>query len=101
MADLFFVTYDELILLTKAWKMHGSLSYVVVNILIGLASNSTRYTRTCRVANLPLVAILIRARYQNQARSDGPPETTRAAIVLLPLACGYLSLLSTTFIRVV
>ena len=44
MTDLFFATYDELVLLTKAWKMHGSLSYVVVNILIGLASNSTRYT---------------------------------------------------------
>jgi len=44
MTDLFFATYDELILLTKAWKMHGSLSYVVVNILIELASNSTRYT---------------------------------------------------------
>ena len=92
MTDLFFATYDELVLLTKAWKMHGSLSYVVVNILIELAR---------RVANLPLVAIPIRAQYQNQARSDGPPETTRAAIVLLPLACGYLSILSTTFIRVV
>ena len=46
MTDLFFATYDELVLLTKAWKMHGSLSYVVVNILpvIELASNSTRYT---------------------------------------------------------
>ena len=44
MTDLVFVTYGELILLTKAWKMHGSLSYVVVNILIELASNSTRYT---------------------------------------------------------
>jgi len=44
MTDLFFATYDELVLLTKAWKMHGSLSYVVGNILIELASNSTRYT---------------------------------------------------------
>ena len=43
MTDLFFATYDELVLLTKAWKMYGSLSYVVVNILIELASNSTRY----------------------------------------------------------
>ena len=51
---------------------------------------------------MPLVAIpiAIRARFQNQARSDGPPETTRAALVLLLLACGYLGLLSTTFIRV-
>ena len=32
MTDLFFATYDELVLLTKAWKMHGPLSYVVVNI---------------------------------------------------------------------
>ena len=40
---MFFATYGELVLLTKAWKMHGSLSYVVVNILIGLASNSARY----------------------------------------------------------
>ena len=39
MTDLFFAIYDELILLAKAWKMHGSLSYVVVNIRIGLASN--------------------------------------------------------------
>ena len=44
MTDLFFATYDELVLLIKAWKMHGSLSYVVVNILIELASNSARYT---------------------------------------------------------
>ena len=44
MIDLFFATYGELILLTKAWKMHGPLSYVLVNILIGLASNSARYT---------------------------------------------------------
>ena len=43
----FFATYDELVLWTKAWKMHGPLSYVVVsivNILIELASNSARYT---------------------------------------------------------
>ena len=44
MTDLFFVTYDELIRLTKAWKMHDALAKVVVNILIELASNSTRYT---------------------------------------------------------
>ena len=48
MTDLFFATYGELelVLLTKAWKMHGSLSYVVVNRLIELAiaSNSTRHT---------------------------------------------------------
>ena len=44
MTDLFFVTYDELIRLTKAWKMHDALVKVVVNILIELASNSTRYT---------------------------------------------------------
>ena len=44
MSDLFFVTYDELILLTKAWKMHDALVKVEVNILIELASNSTRYT---------------------------------------------------------
>ena len=44
MTDLFFATYvyDELVLLTKAWKMHGSLSHVVVNILTGLASNSAQ-----------------------------------------------------------
>ena len=40
MTDLFFATYDELVLLTKAWKMHGSLSYIVVYLLIELASNS-------------------------------------------------------------
>ena len=43
MTDLFFATYDELILLTKAWKMHDALIKVVVNILIELASNSTQY----------------------------------------------------------
>ena len=44
MNDLFFATYGELILLTNAWKMHGSLSHIVVNILIELASNTARYT---------------------------------------------------------
>ena len=44
MTDLFFATYDELVLLTKARKMHGFLNYVVVNILIELASNSARHT---------------------------------------------------------
>ena len=44
MTELFFATYDELVLLTKAWKTHGSLSYIVLNILIELASNSARYT---------------------------------------------------------
>ena len=38
MTDLFFATYDELVLLTKAWKMHTPLIKVVVNILIELAS---------------------------------------------------------------
>ena len=44
--DLFFATYGELVLLIKAWKMHGSLSCIVVIILIELASNSSsaRYT---------------------------------------------------------
>ena len=60
MTDLFFATFDELVLLTKAWKMYGSLSYVVVNILIELASSSTPYIHHTRVANLPLVAIPIR-----------------------------------------
>ena len=70
MPDLFFATYDELVLLTKAWKLHGSLSYVVVNILIELASNSTRYTG----GKLAIGCHTIRARYQNQARSDGHKE---------------------------
>ena len=30
MTDLFFATYHELVLLTKAWKMHDSLTKVVV-----------------------------------------------------------------------
>ena len=42
MTDLFFATYGELILLTKAWKLHGPLNYVVVTTLIELASNSAR-----------------------------------------------------------
>ena len=50
MTDLFYATYHKLVLLPKAWKLHGSLRYVVVNILIELAtstsiaSNSARYT---------------------------------------------------------
>ena len=102
MTELFFATYayGELALLTKACKMHGSVSYIAVNTLIELDSNSARYTAAGgKLANWPWVAILIRARCQNQARSHGPPETTRAAIVLLPLACDQFSLLSVTCIR--
>ena len=41
MTDLFFATYDELILLTTSWKMHDALIIkFVVHILIELASNS-------------------------------------------------------------
>ena len=39
-ASLGSTTYNDLVLLTKAWKIHGSLSYIVVHILIELASNS-------------------------------------------------------------
>ena len=42
MADLFFATYGELILLAKAWKMHGSLSNIVGNMMIGTSSNRER-----------------------------------------------------------
>ena len=38
--DLFFATYGELVLLTKAWKIHDALIKVVVHMLIQLASNS-------------------------------------------------------------
>ena len=46
MTDLFFATYDELVLLNKAWKMHDALIKVVVNnvMLIELASKRARYT---------------------------------------------------------
>ena len=40
MTDLFCATYDELVLLTKAWKIYDALITVVVHILIELASNS-------------------------------------------------------------
>ena len=42
MADLFFATYDELVLLATSWKMHDALIKVVVHngILFELASNS-------------------------------------------------------------
>ena len=40
MTDLFFATYGELALLTKAWKLHDALMKVVVHILIELASYS-------------------------------------------------------------
>ena len=45
MIELFFATYSELILLTKAWKMHSPLSCILANtgILIALASNSARH----------------------------------------------------------
>ena len=42
--ELFWATYDELVLLTKAWKMHTPFIKVVVNILIELASKWGRYT---------------------------------------------------------
>ena len=44
MTDLLFATYGELGLLARAWKMHGSLSYISVNMLIELASNPARHT---------------------------------------------------------
>ena len=56
--DMFFATYGELVLLTTAWKMHGSLNYIAVNILVELASNSARCTYT-RVVNWLSIAILI------------------------------------------
>ena len=34
MTDLFFATYNKLVLLTKAWKIHGSLSCIVVHNVI-------------------------------------------------------------------
>ena len=42
MTDLFFATYDELVFLTKSWKMHDALIKVevYVHMLIELASNS-------------------------------------------------------------
>ena len=42
--NIFFATYGGFVLLTKACKMYGALSYMVVNILIEVASNSARYT---------------------------------------------------------
>ena len=42
--------------------------------------------------------IPIRVHYENQAHTDGPPETTLAAFMLIPFAWGNLCLLSTTFI---
>ena len=46
MTDIFWATYGELALLTKAWKMHDALIKVVVNnvMLIELASKRARYT---------------------------------------------------------
>ena len=44
MTDQFFATYDELVLLTKAWKVNDALIKVVVNILIELANKRGRYT---------------------------------------------------------
>ena len=43
MTDLFFANYDELVLLTRAWKVHDALLKVLVNILIELASKRGRY----------------------------------------------------------
>ena len=71
---------------------------VVVNMLIALASKGGRYTGgklavVCHPDKCPI--------YENQAHTDGPPETTMAAVTLIPFVRGQLSLLSTTFIRVV
>ena len=84
--------------------MHGSLIKVVVYkaILTDLARNPARYMGGKLAIGCHPDTIPICARYQNQARSDGPvgpPETTRAAIVLLPLACDQFSLLSAIYIR--
>ena len=42
MTDLFFATYDQLVLLTKlkAWETHDTLRKVAVPMLIELVSNS-------------------------------------------------------------
>ena len=81
--------------------MHTLLITVVVNMLMELASKRMWYTG----GKLTMVChpIPIRVKYENQAHTDGPPETalTMAAVVLIPFACVYLSVLSTTFIRVV
>ena len=67
--DLFFefATYDdidrELALLAKAWKMHGSLTKVVVRVLIELASHLAGHTGG------KLAIGCHPARYQNQART--------------------------------
>ena len=55
MTELFFATYDDLVLVTKAWKMYGPLSYIVVNILIDLAiaTQHDSSSDTTRVVNWP------------------------------------------------
>ena len=90
----------------------GSVSALRVRIRIGSAgpgSDSDRFRRARFGFGSdppPQVRIRIGYRFGSDSASepgacDGAPETTRAAIVLLPLACCYLRLLSTTFIRVV
>ena len=110
MTELVFATYNEFVLLTKAWKIHGSSSNVAVNILIGLASNSARYVYVAMGGKLAInchpdintcpIYIMIKIRHVI-IRTDLPRQPSMAVIMILPLACGYLRLLSTTFIRAV
>ena len=107
MTDLFFATYDEPVLLTKAWKMHDALTKVVVHnvILIELASysNSARYTGGKPGGKLAInrhpdtCPILKSGTYRWTSRGNqGSYHATSSCMGLLESIQ-----LSTTFIRVV
>ena len=80
--------------------MHGSVSNIVVitnvpielTIAIAVANKRGQHAG----GELALACHPNACPVKKQARGNGPPETTMATYVLLPLACGYLSLLSTT-----
>ena len=85
MTDLVFAiaTYGELVLLNKAWKMHDALITVVASTLIELASKRARYTG----GKLAIGCHPDTCQISKSGTQRWTPETTRAAIVLLPLAC--------------
>ena len=70
MTDLFFVTYDELVLLTKAWRIHGSLSCIVVNMPIDLASNSARYVGGINLPKGNAVTVCLHNNYAHRTHGQ-------------------------------
>ena len=89
MADLFFATYGELVLLTKAWKMHGSFSYIVVSILIKIKIFAPLLNKSMAPAFLGKLGLGCR----DCPARDVLPNIPRAAFLIKYIAlCGKLGL---------